>query len=283
MRQDAGADRNLLAGQSVWIALPVPAFMMAEDQRRDRIGERHCRDDLRPDLRMDADFLEFLLCERARLRQHVLGHGELADVVQQRGGLDALNLVRRQSRRSRQAGRIHLYPPDVRLRRLILGVDGAGQRFDGREMQIRGLLDVPLLVLDAAHVDLIGAVGQIDRRERQRRHPVARLRDDPDGEGGAAGADKVARRAPQKGLAPGCRESLAGRQGNRPGDEHGVDDEIDEGGDHQRHGHGAEPADRAYAEQIECQAGPFDREHERGHAEQRPMYRGAAARTEMDD
>ena len=71
----------------------------------------------------------------------------------------------RQSGRFREPGRVHLHAPDVRLRRLILGVDGARQRFDGREVQVRGLLDVPLLVLDAAHVDLVGAVGR-DRAAR---------------------------------------------------------------------------------------------------------------------
>ena len=68
---------------------------------------------------------------------------------------------------------VELHAADVRLRRLILGVDRARQRFDRRQVQVRGLLDVPLLVLDAAHVDLVGAVRQVERREGQRRHPVA--------------------------------------------------------------------------------------------------------------
>ena len=64
---------------------------MAENQRRHRIGERHRRDDLGADLRMDPDLLELFLRERARLREDVLGDGELADVVQQRRRLDALD------------------------------------------------------------------------------------------------------------------------------------------------------------------------------------------------
>src|SRR5881227_3584293 len=46
---------------------------------------------------------------------------------------------------------------DVRLRVLIFGVDGARQRFDRRKVQVGRLQHVPLLVLDAAHVDLVGA------------------------------------------------------------------------------------------------------------------------------
>ncbi len=92
-RQDARADRNVVARQPLRIALAVPPLVMAEDQRRHRIRERHGGDDLRADLRMDADLLELFLRQRSGLRQDVLGHGELADVVEQRRRLDALDLV----------------------------------------------------------------------------------------------------------------------------------------------------------------------------------------------
>ena len=86
---------NVLAGEPLRIALAVPPLVVAEDQRRHRIGERHRGDDLRADLRVNADLLEFFLRQRAGLRQDVLGHRQLADVVQQRRGLDALDFVRR--------------------------------------------------------------------------------------------------------------------------------------------------------------------------------------------
>ena len=74
----------------------------------------------------------------------------------------------------RQPGGVDLHAPDVHLRRLILGVDRARQRFDRRQVQVRGLLHVPLLVLDAAHVDLVGAVGQVERREGRAARPSSR-------------------------------------------------------------------------------------------------------------
>ena len=52
------------------------------------------------------------------------------------------------------------------MRRLILRVDRARERLERRQVQIRGLLHVPLLILDAPHVHLVGAVREIDRRER---------------------------------------------------------------------------------------------------------------------
>ena len=112
--QDARADRDAFAREALRIALAVPSFVVAEDERRDRIRERHGGDDFRPDLRVNPDLLKLLLRQRARLRQDVLGDGELADVVQQRRGLDALDFVRRQARRLRQPGGVDLHAPDVR-------------------------------------------------------------------------------------------------------------------------------------------------------------------------
>ena len=279
-RQDARADRDLLAREPLRIALAVPSFVVAEDQRRDRIRERHRRDDLRADLRVNADLLELLLRQRSGLRQDVLGHRQLADVVQQRRGLDALDLVRRQARGLRQPGRVHLHAPDVRLRRLILRVDRARQRFDRRQVQIRRLLHVPLLVLDPAHVDLVGAIGQVDRRERERRHPVAGVGDDPHGERGAAGADEIARRAPEEVRVPGGDEPLRRVDSAMAvATSAGVDA-------------GSRPSPRRRAA-APARQGPLDRACRRadetrarrlrtvrtsdGHAEQRPMHRRAAS------
>ena len=50
-RKDARAERDLVALQAGRIALAVPALVVAEDERRDRIGERHAADDLGADLR----------------------------------------------------------------------------------------------------------------------------------------------------------------------------------------------------------------------------------------
>ncbi len=184
--------------------------MMTEDQRRDRIGKRHGRDDFRPHLGMDADLLEFFLRQRAGFRQDVLRDSQLADVVEQRGGLDALNLRLRESHRLREAGRVDLHTPDVHLRRLIFCVDRARERLDRRQVQIRRLLHVPLLIVDAAHVHLVGSVREIQRCECERRDPVARVRDEPCRDSRGPRAEKVARCAPEEVRVPRCRDPLAG-------------------------------------------------------------------------
>ena len=165
-RKDPRAERDLVALEAAGVSLTVPPFVMAQDQRGHRIGKRHAADDFRADLRVDADLLELLLRERTRLGQDVLGHRQLADVVKQRRGFHALDFGLGHAERPGEAGRVDLDAADMALGRLILGVDRQRQRFDGGEMQIGDLLHVPLLILDAAHVNLVGPVNQIDRGRR---------------------------------------------------------------------------------------------------------------------
>ena len=226
-RQDARAERDLFTLQSGRVALAVPALVMAQDQRRHRIRERHRADDVRADLRMRADLLELLGRQRPGLRQDVLGHGELADVVQQRRRLHALDFVLRHAQRARDGRGVELHAPDVRLRGLILRVDRERQRFDRRQVQVRHLAHVTLLVFDAAEVDLVGAIGQIERRRRERRDPLrGPARDHPCGESGRAGADEIARRAPQEVLVPDLEDRLVGGKRDRRRDGQRVDDEV---------------------------------------------------------
>ena len=90
--QDSRAKRDLVALEPGRISLAVPALVVAVDDRRDRIGKRHGRDDLGAYLRMHLHPLEFLVGQRSGLRQDVLGHRELADVVQEGRGPDALHV-----------------------------------------------------------------------------------------------------------------------------------------------------------------------------------------------
>ena len=82
------ADRDRFAGDSMGIAVAIPSFVMAQNQRRNRIWERHARDDFGADLRMDPDFLEFFRRQRTGLREDVFRDGQFPDVMQKRGGLD---------------------------------------------------------------------------------------------------------------------------------------------------------------------------------------------------
>ena len=222
-----------------------------------------------------ADLLEFLGRQRARLREDVLGHGELADVVQQRRGLDALHVVVRHPHRSGDRGGVELDPPDVRLRRLILGVDRERERFDRGQVQIGHLAHVALLVFDPSEIDLVGAIRQVERGGRERRDPVRReAAHHQGGHRRRTGADEVARRAPQEVLVPNPQDRLRGGQRDCRRDRQRVDDEVHRGGTDERLGE-REKRDRAGdpAEQMIGRAGRLHGDHEARHAEQRPVQR----------
>lgn len=119
-REDAGTDRYLLALQTSRIARAVPPLVVVADERRDWVGEGHHLDDVGAHLRMGLDSLELLTGEAPRFRQDVLGNGDVADVVQQRGGFHALNLVVWYTDGTRQAGRVDLHSIQVARRHLVL-------------------------------------------------------------------------------------------------------------------------------------------------------------------
>jgi hypothetical protein len=224
------ADRDRFSGQPLRIAFAVPSFVMTEDQRRDGVGEVHFRDDLRADLRMNPDLLEFLLRQRSGLGQDVFGHGELADVVQQCRGPHALDRRVGQPDRLRQLGRVRLHTADVHVRGLILGVDRAGKGLNRRQVEIRGLRDLAemaLLVFDPPEVDAVGAVGDVQRRVHQRQNPVAGMLDQRGGYRGRAGADEIARRAPQVIDPPRVQDRCVFRQRDLRRRESGIEQEVD--------------------------------------------------------
>ena len=112
-RQNSRANRDSLPGQPLRVTLAVPSLVMAQNQRRDGVGERNRRDDFGADLGVDADLLEFFLGQRSGFRQDVLGHRELPDVVEQRRRLDALNLLGAEANLLGKAGRVHLNASNV--------------------------------------------------------------------------------------------------------------------------------------------------------------------------
>ena len=233
-RQDPRAERNLVAAQTERIAFAVPALVVTQNQRRDRIGERHRADDLGADLRVNADLLELFRRQRSRLGQDVLRNGELADVVQQGGRLHALDLALAHAERARQARRVDLHAADVRMRGLILRVDRQRQRLDRREVQIGHLRHVTPLVVDAAEIHLVGVVGEVERRRQQQRDPDTRMLERPRRAERDSGANEVARCAPQEVLLPAAENRLLGREPDRHRNEQRVADEVGEGCAEQR-------------------------------------------------
>ncbi len=136
-REDTGTERDVLAAQAERVPRAVPALVVTKDERRDGIRERHVLDDLESDLRVDLDLPEFLVGERTRFRKDVLGHGQVAHVVEQRRRRNALDLVVGHADGVRQRPRQPLHAADMTARRPVLRVDRERQRLDRRQVQAR--------------------------------------------------------------------------------------------------------------------------------------------------
>ena len=145
--ENARADRNLFALEPVRIAGAVPLFVMAAHDRRHRIGELHALQNLGAHHRVDLHLLELFRRQAPGLGDDVLGHRQLADVVQQRRGSQGFQVVRSQVQFFADLDGVDLHALQMVVRGVILGFDGQRQRFDGAQVQGRHLLGVLLFVL----------------------------------------------------------------------------------------------------------------------------------------
>ena len=71
--------------------MPVPALVVVPHDRHDRIAKIYVREHVGADDRVHLHLLELVLRELARLVQDVSRYSDLADVVQQRAGLQRLD------------------------------------------------------------------------------------------------------------------------------------------------------------------------------------------------
>ncbi len=158
--ENAGPERDLFLFQPGRIAASVPPLVVAQDERRHRVRERDAGDDVGAHLRVNANLLELFGCQRTRLGEDVLRHGELADVVQERSRPDRLDFVLAHAERASHARRVRLYTSDVVGRALVLRVDRQRQRFDRGHLQIRHLPRVVALLFEARAERAVDADGE---------------------------------------------------------------------------------------------------------------------------
>src|SRR5581483_7985786 len=93
-RDHAGAERDLLAGEPVRVALPVPALVGGAHQAGDRSHRREGADDPLPDQRVRSHQLPLDLVERCRLAEDLLGDRDLSDVVEPGRATEDVDLLR---------------------------------------------------------------------------------------------------------------------------------------------------------------------------------------------
>src|SRR5437016_4626692 len=101
--------------------------------------------------RMNLHFRKFSFSELAGFVEDVLGHGQLADVVQQRAGEERSQFLVAYFQELTHLTRVNLSSAHVTVSRLVFSVDGNRQRLDGVHVQIGNLFHVTKLLGLRAH------------------------------------------------------------------------------------------------------------------------------------
>ena len=100
-REHARGERDRVAREAVRVARAVPALVVVADDELALAEEVDVAQDLRADHGVAAHQRVLLLGQRAGLEQDRVGHGDLADVVQQEAELDLRRVLDRRSPQER--------------------------------------------------------------------------------------------------------------------------------------------------------------------------------------
>src|SRR5258708_27071076 len=113
------------------------------------------RQNLCADHRMHFCLFELSGRQRARLVQNMIRHRELANVMQQRSGIERGQFRFGKIEQLAETGGVNLYTAHVKMRGLILGVYGCRQRFYDRQMQVTNFFAFPSLRNGPFEIELV--------------------------------------------------------------------------------------------------------------------------------
>ena len=131
-REDPRPGRNLLAYESVRVAVAVPALVVrAHDVHAGPLQQRDAREHLLAEDRVGLHQRALRLGERCGLLQHPVRDADLADVVQQEPVLGRRIVRELGVHRARELERVALHALRVRAGARVLRLQGAGERGDG--------------------------------------------------------------------------------------------------------------------------------------------------------
>ena len=224
-RQNTRPDGNLFASEAVRVSRAVPLLVMGPHDRGHRIGEAHALQNLGSHDRVNLHLVELFRRQLAGLRDDVLRHRQLSDVVQQGGRLQSLQFGFGEIQRGSQFPRVDLDSLQMVVRGVILGLDRQRQRLDGSEVQGRDFLGVFRFRLQPIQIQPVGTVDQIDHRAGEQHglpaHVVRGAADRP----GDPGSRHVMRQRPEGGAQPHRRERFMLGHRCPLGDRGGIDQE----------------------------------------------------------
>ena len=253
---DPRAERDLLPSQAVRIAGAVEALVMVADRRNGVAEEAEPVDDARALVGVALHQRPLLLRQARRLQQDRVRDRQLADVVEERGVAEQVELDVREPELTTDRERKLLDTARVAGR---VGVPRVHRRGEALHRRGRALLQEPVRLLErhVLGVDRLGRLAQLlgaatgvrevrllclaHQQERHREHgeriEAGRVVADRDDAADEA-VDEVVRREPEEAFVPDAPDVLAPFEGESDGEEAGVDREVRRtGGEARSDGH----------------------------------------------
>ena len=174
--EDAGADRDLVAGEPVGIAAAVPALVMRPDDLDACVLEEvDAADHLRAEHGVRLHQPPLGLAQRARLQQDLVRHADLADVVQKEAVLQRGIGGELRVEHGRKLDGVALNPLRVLARARVLRAERRRERRDG--FTVRALQQSALGSLELDEVAEVACVedelllaGSVGRAAHGRAH-----------------------------------------------------------------------------------------------------------------
>ena len=117
---------------------------MRPDDRSDRIGEGDSIENIGADDGMNLHLLELFRRQAPGLVNDVIGHSQFANIVEKGGGSQGIRFVLAQREFLGDFRGVSSHAMQMLMSRVILGVNGERQAFDGAEVKGADLFDVAL-------------------------------------------------------------------------------------------------------------------------------------------
>ncbi len=167
--ENPGTEGNLPFGEAVGVTATIPAFVMVAHDIPDRVGEGECFQHLGAEGRMHLDPLHLASGQPPGLGEDRLRHGDLADVMQQRGRGECVQFMPLEFESISDRQGQGLDAPQVFRRRRVVDGDRPGQRAADRAVDPRRLLRALASFLAATDVRAMGDKQQVQRGQHQHR------------------------------------------------------------------------------------------------------------------
>ena len=200
---------------------------MSAHDRHHGIREAHPLQNLRAYQGVNFHLLELFRRQPAGFRDDMFGHGQLADVVQQCGGMQRFQIASLHPQFFGDFDGINADALQVIVGCLVLGFNGQRQGLDGSQMKVRNFFHMPLLVFQLAQIEAVGPVDQINGWDKQQRSFPVEFAVEPANRACNTGSDQVIRERPEVAVHQNLSQRFAFAHRNHNGNASGIHDEID--------------------------------------------------------